>query len=388
MNEVGFVPGRRRPSLWRRLRRRGFRAIPVLVWIAGVGLVFWLLQIRTPVMAFRGVAEVVRYAVSAPSPGLLGSLVVRERALVESGQVLARLDDSALRLRLTQARHQLARLRAELDSQELRLGDDWRRQTLEWSVDRATEMRRLSRDCEQALLDSLETRAKLEEARIRREGVAIELARLTPLESQGLLAESELTRLDTEQKALAKRIAELEGILAERTARTRATRERLDSFVASQPITTTQPVVQLEPRRWQIRIQEVELEEIALAVSQLTLRAPAAGCVEEIRIKPGERLAMGQVLLTIVDPTVQNLLAYVPDHLRATVRIGMPAWVVCAASPGTVHQTRVLALAPALREIPVWLRTDPQLAERALAVYLEPTGQELPGETLQVRLDH
>jgi HlyD family secretion protein len=380
-----LVLSARRASVLTRLRRRAFRLLPLLVWTAASGLFYVLVRHRTPAPPVKAVAETARYSVVAPLDGELAAWTVRDRETVAAGQVVGQLQDESVRLQLASATLELDRLRAELRSAEsgfetTRLADRHDRE-----VDRIAELRRLHRDVESARLDALSTRAVIEEARVRQEGIAIELARLLDLDGQGITSGSELTLQRTEHDSLQKRVAELQVVLAGHEDRVRASRERVAAFEATAADLEPGHDALLDPFRWQIRVQEIVLEQVALAMCQMRLVAPAAGIVEEIRFRPGERVAAGEILLTVVEPRSRGIVAYVPEQLRNTIRCGTPVEVERSDAPGTVLTSRVASVSPAVVLVPMRLWTDPRIEEWALAVYLEPTGEELPGQRLFVR---
>jgi membrane fusion protein (multidrug efflux system) len=67
---------------------------------------------------------------------------------------------------------------------------------------------------------------------------------------------------------------------------------------------------------------------LQLARSQLaerTLRAPAAGVVGDVRLRPGERVSAGDVALSLIrDDATFSLLAVLPGSYRPMLRPGMP----------------------------------------------------------------
>lgn len=388
MAEHTFQPTWRRPGPLRRAARHALGTMPFLVWIGAIAGIALLLRDRTGGTEFFGLAEAGRHTVSTMSPGRLSGVTVRVRDVVAPGQVLATLDDGDLTLRLASARAELERLRAESDRQEAvyRAERDAAIATL--GSDREAERRRFVRDREAAAIDMLLTKASIEEDRLRRQGLAIERDRLAPLVEQGLAAESEWTRIVTEHDALAERITRTELVLADRNAVLEAAERRIDGFEsAAQNAPADVADALVAPLRWSIEAQNIAIETIALERTRLQLRAPVGGEIEEIRMVPGQVLAAGDVLLTIVAQEPRALVAFVPEHSIRKVAAGMLVHVTPASAPRHRLTTRVEAIGPATQLVPQRFWLDPRVEQWALPVYLEapPESFARPGEALRVQ---
>jgi membrane fusion protein (multidrug efflux system) len=71
-----------------------------------------------------------------------------------------------------------------------------------------------------------------------------------------------------------------------------------------------------------LRIQR-ELAESRLAVR--TLFAPHAGVVSDVRVRPGQRLAAGEAVASVIDPDARfSIVALLPGHDRPALRQGLP----------------------------------------------------------------
>jgi len=71
-----------------------------------------------------------------------------------------------------------------------------------------------------------------------------------------------------------------------------------------------------------VRVQK-ELAEAHL--EQLTIRAPRAGLVGDVRIRPGQRLDVGDLVITLADESApMSVIAMLPGQFRPQLRAGMP----------------------------------------------------------------
>lgn len=363
-------------------RRYVQRFTPLAVWCSAIVVVLWLLPAAARTGGIVGLVDAPRTAVVVPVAGTLVAVAADRHQRVEAGQVVGRLSDDDLRLRLAAARCELERLRADLREREVEVThagtlDDARRK-----LDMATELRRRTSEVEGARLDELETQAEIAEARVRLRGLAVEVDRQTTLEKQGIAADAALVRVRTDQDALEKRITELEGILVERRARVVSARHRQDEFAAVEGVGLPLDVL-LEPMRWRLKAQETEIERIALDGRKLDLVAPVAGSVEAVHFTTGQWVASGATLLTIVDSEARRVVAYVPEAVRARVPVASSVHVVRDAVPGR-RPAVVLSMSPAVVLMPQRLWRDPRQEEWAWEIVLASGGDEAPGERVRV----
>ncbi len=384
MTEFSDIQPSRRPSMVRRLKRRAFRAIPLLVWALAIFGALQLSQVPAPVMPYRGVVPVSRAVVESPLPGHLHTLLVVEGEQVKQNQILARLDERALLLRIDKSRAELERLKSEM------AGDVSERdqKSSELRSEQEADMRRFARDRESAHIDVLVAHAKLEEDRVRRQGYDLEFRRIEALEEKGLAAESEMTRLKTELDSLIVRIDQNEALLKLRQDRFEAANARHAEFSSVvDGAGRKASAVPADPFTWAITAQQAELDEIVLARSRLTLRAPIAGRIEGVLKRPGQSLAAGGILLTIVSLTTDQLIAYVPAADAREIVVGMEVEVERVRVPGQIVRSRVRAVGTAIDALPIRFLFDPKVPEFAQSVFLEPVSgmPVVPGEELRVR---
>lgn len=380
-----FVPSQRRPHLLRRLSRRARALTPLGAWLLAIAALVALLRQRQLPSPVQGLVEVTTTTVRTPVAGRLHTVAVALHTAVHQGQLLARLDDSDLRLRLAAARANLEQLRAELSERQAELEHDNARNAADADFDRRVELRRMADSAEAAQIDHLSTRAQLEEARVRLRGTRIEVERLQQLGTQGLVADTDLVRARTEQDALQQRITELESVQVSQAQRCEAIAHRQQQFTAA----TSAPLpvdAALSPLRWRLRAQEAELERLALATTQLDLSAPSAGVVASLPHQQGEWLLAGDTVLAIVEPLPRQIRAYVPAALLDRYARAAAVPFACSSQPMVVRQANVLSISPAPVLVPEALWRLPRQQEWAFEVVLSASGSELPGERVQVQL--
>lgn len=379
-----WTPSRPRPTLRQRLRHAVRRLVPVTVWLGAVAAIVWLRH-GPAGTAFPGMVDAARAHVAAQDDGQIAAVLVERHQAVARGQLLARLDDEPLRLRLQQARQQLERLQADRRAQEAELTADLANEAATHTMDAAVERRRLMGDVESARIDALATRADIEEARVRLQGAMADAQRIETLARQGLSAESELIRLRTEQDALGKRISELESLQSEQTARHEAARTRLHEFTRTRPATPSQDAL-LEPLRWRIQEQETEIERIAVDGHRLDLLAPFDGVIETVLLRAGEFVRTGTPVLTVVEPVARQILGYLPPAAVARATPAAAVAVLHATTGAELGSATIVSVSPAVVLVPERLWRDPRQQEWAFEVVAQATGREAPGERVQLLL--
>lgn len=375
-----FQPSRLRPSLPRRLFQVLRRSTPLAVWLGAVAAVCWLGTNMPPTDALRALVESPVGTVNTPVDGRLQTLLVGLHDDVAAGAVVARLDDSDVRLRLSKASYELERLRADMDLEQRDRQQQARDAAVEHELDSGAEQRRLASTVEMAELAALSTRTQLEEARVRLQGVSIEAERQQELTQKGIVGQTDMVRIDTERRALQRRVSELEAYMVEHKERIATAQQRLRDF---KPEGLSVPVIDsaLAPMRWRLKEQEAELERIANDARRLDLRAPIAGRVVAVTRHPGEWASAGTPLLSIVDPQPRRILAYVPERVRNRLQAQQEV-AVHRQDNTRLGTTRILSISPTVVRLPERLWRDPQQEEWGFELAVLATGAEMPGERL------
>jgi multidrug resistance efflux pump len=296
--------------------------------------------------------------------------------------VIARLDDTALRLRLTKTNQELSILRAEIEKEQSIILAQTKRIENKLELDTTIERRRRIANIESARLTALATRAEIEEVRIRAQGAAIEADRIASLTLQGFTSPSELVRLRTLKDALNKRLTELLNLHEQQNARTAKFEKQLSDF---QPKATpaTGLETSLTPLRLKLQRQATQLEQIEHLRNQLLLRAPIPGQVTEVSVTEGEWTSSGQVIATIVATKPNSIVAYVAAPQSEWLQSAEKLEVLTVAR-ASLGETTIRSISPTTVRVPRRLWRDPKTPEWAIAIELTPTDQARPGDLVQI----
>ncbi|MDP6423475.1 MAG: biotin/lipoyl-binding protein, partial [Planctomycetota bacterium] len=338
----------------RRVRSLTRTLVPGVVWLGAVLLLVNLAGRRTAIPILRGVAEELRYTVSAETRGRIQRVAVVANQAVEPGQVVAVLDDRDLLLKLTTARNELERLRAELD----RAGAVEVRRGIERRVQTDADLRRFARDIEQSHIDTLEAKAQQGEDRIKLQGLELRLERSKGLATSQLARGARLDDDRTARNALKARIEERRAVIAEMQIRLESAKKRYASYVneARAPDAQTVSPVLLRPLEHAIKAQEARLARIDHEIRQLALRAPTRGVVAQVLMRDGEVVRAGDPIVEVVEPLPGTVVAWIPEEQPIVVVAGQR--VVLSRSTGPTIETRVARVGRRVVPLPRRMLTD------------------------------
>lgn len=96
----------------------------------------------------------------------------------------------------------------------------------------------------------------------------------------------------------------------------------------------------------QIAVAEAVAAQTSAAVSELTITAPYDGIVLTRSVEPGQVIAPGQTLLTLLDPRAIYLRAYVPEGQIGRVVVGQRAEVVLDSDLDSPLEAKVSRVDP------------------------------------------
>lgn len=334
------------------------RALPRGAWI-GMGLVVLLgaagcrpqVEQSPNEVHVSGRIEGDEAMISSKIPGRVASAPVREGDTIQAGQELVRIRSEQVVARrdqgtamLTVAERQLDRARTQIPLLEEKL----RQLTLrEQQASLEADGRVAHGEAQVAAAEADLARAESELAQAKSDA-----DRLTALAAKEAVPEQLAEQQRTKQKALEavvaaarKQVAAAQGALEV----ARAARSNPDILATEKAATE----VQIREARSAIRAASAEVEAAkALAaqgeadVNELVIEAPFDGIVVTRAVEPGQVVAPGQTLMTVVDPKTLYLRAFVPEALIERVRVGQTAEVYLDAAPDRALAGEVMRIDP------------------------------------------
>lgn len=369
-----------------RARRYFHLAAPILFWGVAVALTGYLWLNRSFTPDIQGLAREMRYRVSPMTPGRVSELEVSLHERVNKGQLLVVLDDEHVRTMLETARAELAKLRGELTRERgLQLS-----RIVGAEGDHVREIRRFARDIEQIELESLDLATQIAEDQARLHGVELRLERSRGLADQDLGSAARVEDDEALRETLRAKLAATREQKAAIDKRQLEARERYEAWCKSSDVVDEKVSVDalIRPFEEAVRVQELRLEELRLAMRRLVLRAPATGLVANVLAKVGETVDPGSPILEIVEESVREVVAWLPEERIGQVMPGTRVEMRSRRSSALQVKSLVRAVGASIEVVPERLQPVGVMAPLwGQAVYMELPGNvhALPGEAFDVR---
>jgi HlyD family secretion protein len=326
-------------------RRKVPKPLVALILLGAVATVafgvWWLLRpapLPANEIAVSGRIESDDAAVASKIAGRIREVTVREGDRVTAGQTIAILDDEQLRAReeaassavdqaearVDRARRQIAVLEQQLE--QSRLGIDQARIDAEGRVDQAkanvasaeAQLAQNEANYAQARYDA-EKFSRLAEEGIEPERTARQMR--TIAEAQAAAVASARKQVDAARGALETARANLANPSI-RAAGTGAIEEQIRQ--ASADVAAAQA---------DVARSRAELDEARANRADLVVVAPFDATIATRAVEPGEVVAVGTPIVTLVDYTQVYLRAFVPEGEIGRVRIDQPARVYLDSAP-------------------------------------------------------
>lgn len=108
----------------------------------------------------------------------------------------------------------------------------------------------------------------------------------------------------------------------------------------------------VEVRRAELAAAAAVLDRVSYDLSRTRILAPVSGRIAPFEARPGDQVAVGQAVLTLVTDADWRLVANVAERHLARLRPGQTAWVLLGSNPWRVHRGRVRSIAPAVLSAP------------------------------------
>ncbi|HKX31559.1 MAG TPA: HlyD family efflux transporter periplasmic adaptor subunit [Blastocatellia bacterium] len=330
------------------------RAILAVTLLTG-GAAWWFFfrqpAVPNGILEVSGRIESDDAVVAAKTSGRIREITVREGDAVKAGQVIAVLDDDQLQARVEQARSNVeqseARLRAarqqvavlQAQLEQSRLGVSQARVDAEGRVSQA-----------QAHVAAAE--ASLAQASASAKQAHADAERFTALADQGdaPAREGEQARTAAEAQA-AVVLAARKQVEAARGALV-ATRANLDNpaIRAAQALSIEQQIHQaqaeIQSAEAEVARSRAQLQEAEANRSDLQITAPFDGTIATRSAEPGEVVAPGTAIVTVINPGQIYLRAFIPEGEIGRVRTGQPARVYLDSNPKLPLEATVARIDP------------------------------------------
>ncbi|MGC4114739.1 MAG: HlyD family efflux transporter periplasmic adaptor subunit [Myxococcales bacterium] len=370
-------PGLRRAAPWILWGAALVAAVPLFLTTSGLGIA-------------PAIVEIKKVALSCPRAAQVEAVLVVPGEAVKAGQVLARMDASALDAEVAVARAELQRAELSLSAKEVALRDD-----------RSKTSSKLATDAERAAQEL--ARLSTEDERDRGELAQLDeqLAREEKLVSGDLASAERLNELKLKKAALAKKVEKGAGKLQLAQATAAASARRLADWrpplvqasakVPAAPVAAADSRLSdlLAPERAAVEVQRKKLEALEVSRGKMELKSPFDGRVSEILRRPGETVPREGAIVTVVDDRPTTAIAYVDQRWAKRVAIGDRAELLARDRTGPRRGGLVVALGPVMTELPPRFRRIPNQREYGREVFVRlDQPAPLPGEAFDATFRH
>lgn len=346
----------------------------VLVALGLVGLLaltYWLAAGSGGEHPVSGILEADQIRLGSRVGGRVAAVHVAEGERVSAGTALLELEPfdflerrAGMQAALAEREAELARLEAGHRPEEIAQAVH-RRDRLQAVLARA-ENGPLPHEIEAA-------RARLESARATLALSELERARAASLAESGTLSQDEVDRKNTAVEAAGASVivAEQELALLEDGTRPEVIAEArallLEAEAALRLVEAGFRAEDVAAARARVQAAGAALEAVEREIEELTVRAPVDGVVEALDLRPGDLVAAGAPVLSLLDASRLWVRAYVPQG-RLALTLGAPARVVPDGLAGESFRGRVTFLASRAEFTPGNVQTSDERARQVFRV--------------------
>lgn len=349
--------GRRKPKL--------VMALPLvlLLGVGAVGVRYWLTPANDSVIDLSGRIEADETNLGAKVGGRILEVTVREGDTVAVGQVVARLDDAALQAQLAAAQAQVAAAQQQVNQAQLQVSvvesqiQEAQLALQQAQGDTSGRVSQATAQVAAAQAQLAETQARVQETQAALDQAQADRNRLSTLVAQGAIPQQQFDQIQTlvatTQETLKARqaaaTAAQQQVAAAQGALTQTQTTQLNPDLRTAQIQRLQ--TQQNQARAQLAGAEANLQQAQAAQAEvearrddLTITSPIAGIVSTRLVEPGEVIAPGARVLTLVNLDEVYLRGFIPQGEVGRVRVGQAANVFLDSAPEQPLAARVTAV--------------------------------------------
>lgn len=332
------------------------KAVFILILLSLTAASAWWFFLRKPaaapeVITLSGRIEGDDATVAAKTSGRISDITVREGDAVKAGQIIAILDDEQIKAREDQAQSAVAQAEARVlqaQQQISVLQAQLQQSRLSQTQSRADADGRVS----QAQAHVAAAEAELTKAQANYEQARFDNERFMTLAEQGDVSEREGRQARTaveSHKAVV--LAAQRQVEAARGALL-ATKASLDTpaIRAAEAVAIEQQIRQAQSAVASAQAEaaraRAQLDEARANRDDLNVLAPFDGIVATRTAEPGEVVAAGTPLLTLLNPRQVYLRGFIPEGEIGRVRTGQTARVYLDSNPAQPLEATVSRIDP------------------------------------------
>lgn len=360
---------------------------PIAVWLLALAAVLVLYSRRSNTGSVVAYGEERSITIAHLEPGMVRELRVELHQIVEPGELLAKMDDRADRLRLSTISKDLERLKYEVEAERSQI----EMAQASADLDARDLARRLLVDRESAHIQHMVQIIERAGDQATLDGTLVEYNIMKRLYEEDQANFRELNLMKTQVDALRARVKTADEALERMKKAFKEADERWFAFTDAQQDPVDYESV-LTPIRLAADVREREIRELVFRIDQYVIRSPARGQITAIYVEPGDRVLAGEPLVNISPTATNRVVAFLPPERSKFVYLGEPVRVFPVAA--TNEQSRqvqgaVLSVADAITEAPIRFRKMPSwpIWGREVIVTLSNDATLMPGEAVTLRFE-
>ncbi len=370
------------------------KILPIAVWLSAVCAVGYLLNHQAHRTQLVGIAYSELQTINSVESGYIRSMPVTLYQEVKKGDTLAIIkecslgreeyNDEYLKARQATEQAELERLKAELAAVEQELINE--QFTLENEI--ISEGRSLSIEVEKARLSLLQIRASLEPGRLTLKDMEVEIEIVESLLAQGAAEQYELDKCRSEYNILKEQIAIEELQLAAAELTLKNAQLQREEFEAQKSRINFSIETRLEPIRKAIVVQERVINEIMNMYDTVVLKAPFDGIVNNLYFKSGQAVTGGAIIMTLIKPQAQRIMAWVPQKSIGHFTPGTKVEIVSLTDNRISFESEIANVSAAMELMPDVLWPSPTIPTwgRPIEIPILPEFKSIHNEMVGLRV--
>jgi len=372
------------------------RLLPVVVWLAVVGIVVGLFSHRAKRFEVLGIAQGQIYQVASTTPGRLKAVTVELYDEVEQGQTIA-VVNTVLENEMPpeQIQAQLATIQAEVEHLMAQLAstkDTLLSENSDRENNHIATMRRFAVDVENSRLEILRLKALIASDRIVLEDLTMEVKIARHLLEQQAVTPYDLQKAKAAYNTMAKKINENKLMLEQANKDLQNALQRQDEYAKQE---LRQPLVEdaLDVIRKAAKVQEKRRSELLTALEALETRksseykAPFDGTVSQILRRPGEAVLASEPILMITESKPSEIIGYANEYQIHQIKKGMKVEIIKPSVPEQIAYSSITYVGPNMEQMPIHLWLNPNMPQwgRPFRIAVPGNMKLLIGERIGIR---
>ncbi len=315
---------------------------------------------RENTLQVSGTIEAKEVVVSAETGGTVKELQAVEGAAVKVGDVLARLDDTALRYQLEQAKAAWT----AADAQRRGVGAGSRVEQVRSAKANLDQVQALANGAQVQINDLTGALSDIG-GKIRDTQTSLDAIQDPTLKLQ---AQTQLANLQSAQTDLQIRLDNAKSQLAVYQAQLRTAQAQYDLVLAGATSQAKEAAAaQADQAAALVKVSETQL-------AKAEVKSPLDGVIETVGVERGELAGPGMPLVTIIDPLDLSLTVYVPENELSRVQVGHEVKISVDSYPGESFSGKVLRINTQAEFTPKNVQTPSERVNMVFGVKIQVTG--------------